>query len=310
MSSPLLKVRFTHTALIFIFLLLTVSPSLLAQNKAALERFFEGKTVELKIDMPASQQGVDVYPRKQKPLDYSKYASRLKKHGTAIYAGDRIIITKLKPKGKHIEFQLGGGGYGTFGDDSDHVSSESASKTKREKNLEKAIKRETNAAKKREMKEELDDLRKEREREDARLRAQAEETRVHKEEQVRRKALDSGSRFNIRIEKDLRPEDLTPESVMRALAEYVRFPAGVFGENVSDSGAGEPMIADAPAAMKGLKKGMLWRDVAVQYDMPISFKRVEVEGTKVVTAVFPDGNNTVTVKFVEGVVASFTIASE
>ncbi|MGH1362572.1 MAG: hypothetical protein ACRBF0_03385 [Calditrichia bacterium] len=310
MSSLLLKARFTPVTLVFVFLLLSAGSSLLAQNKSVLEEYFEGKTVELKIDMPASQQGVDVYPRKNKPLDYSKYASRLKKHGTAIYAGDRIIITKLKPKGKHIEFQLGGGGYGTFGDDSDHVSAEYTSKTKREKNLEKAIKRESNSDKKREMKEELDDLRKERERENARLRAQAEETRVHKEEQVRRKALDSGSRFNIRIEKDLRPEDLTPESVMRALAEYVRFPAETFGENVSDSGAREPMVADSPISMKGLKKGMLWRDVAMQYDMPISFKRVEVEGTKVVTAVFPDGENTVTVKFVEGVVASFTFESQ
>jgi len=49
-------------------------------------------------------------------------------------------VTKVKVKDNLIEFQLGGGGYGTFGDDaSSHVSVPVAGKSVREKNLERDI---------------------------------------------------------------------------------------------------------------------------------------------------------------------------
>jgi hypothetical protein len=34
----------------------------LAQNEGALRAAFEGRTITLKIDMPATSQGVDVFP--------------------------------------------------------------------------------------------------------------------------------------------------------------------------------------------------------------------------------------------------------
>jgi hypothetical protein len=48
--------------------------------------------------------------------------------------GDQVLVTKVKVKKDLIEFQLGGGGYGTFGDDaSPHVNVPLAAKTQREK---------------------------------------------------------------------------------------------------------------------------------------------------------------------------------
>ncbi|MEZ4763647.1 MAG: hypothetical protein R3C26_10770 [Calditrichia bacterium] len=104
--------------------------------------------VEVRIDMPATQEGIDVHPRSEKPVDFDDYSARIKKHGVALFVGDQIMITKVKLKGKHLEFQLGGGGYGTFWDDTGDVSPIYADKTEREKNLEKAVKKEKDAKKK------------------------------------------------------------------------------------------------------------------------------------------------------------------
>src|SRR4051812_25152011 len=90
---------------------------LAAQTETVLKEDFEGMTVSPKLAMPGTEDGIDVYPGSPRPLDYTQYASRLKKFGTAIKAGEPATITKIKLKSKHIEFQLGGGGYGTFGDE-------------------------------------------------------------------------------------------------------------------------------------------------------------------------------------------------
>ena len=88
-----------------------------AQNEAALRAAFEGKTIAVRIDMPATSQGVDVYPQDGAAVDFREVAERLKDNGTALAMGRRIMITKVVVKrSSHIEFQLGGGGYGTFGD--------------------------------------------------------------------------------------------------------------------------------------------------------------------------------------------------
>ena len=60
------------------------------------------------------------------------------------------MITKIRVKSKHIEFQLDGGGYGTMGDEtSTSVPLGSTPKSKREKNLEAELKREKDPVKQR-----------------------------------------------------------------------------------------------------------------------------------------------------------------
>jgi len=153
-----------------------------AQSEAVLREALEGRKVTLKIAMPGAEAGVDLYPSDPQPLDHPAYASRLKDNGTAIRAGETAMVTKIRVKSKHIEFQLDGGGYGTFGDDvSSGVPVSSAPKTKREQNLEAELKREKDPVRKREISEELDDLRKEREREDARNRAEVADAEAAKE---------------------------------------------------------------------------------------------------------------------------------
>jgi hypothetical protein len=82
----------TFRGLALLSLVLAAAP-LQAQSEDQLKRYFEGKRVTLKIAMPGTEDGVDVYPGTDQPLDYPRYAGRLKDHGTAIRAGEDAMIT-------------------------------------------------------------------------------------------------------------------------------------------------------------------------------------------------------------------------
>jgi hypothetical protein len=195
-----------------------------AQTEFDLKRYFEGRRVEVKIDMPATKDGIDVYPERNQPIDYGRYGRLLKDNGTSVREGERIMITKIKVKDKHIEFQLGGGGYGTLGDETDsNVYVPSASKTQREKYLEKQLKDETDERRRRRMREELDYLRRERERENSRNQAEVAAAEELAKQRIQEKRLQAGSRFNIRFGRNVSSEDLTPESIIEALSKYVYF---------------------------------------------------------------------------------------
>jgi hypothetical protein len=201
-----------------------------AQNEAALRAALEGKTVTVRLDMPATSQGVDVYPQDAAPLDVRELAERLKANGTALRIGQQAMITKVVvKKNSHIEFQLGGGGYGTFGDwssNGSNVSTVSAGETRAEKSLKDSIKAAPDKGARRRMEKDLDALRSARERENARAAADAQQANVARETLLRTKRAESGSRFNIRFRQGIPPEALTPDGVMRALAAWVEFPGG------------------------------------------------------------------------------------
>jgi hypothetical protein len=210
----------------FLPFLLFIAPAVAhAQSEAVLRDYFEGRTVKVKIAMPGTEDGVDVYPGAAKPLDFPRHANRLKDNGTALRAGDEALVTKIKVKSKLIEFQLDGGGYGTMGDEtSSNVSVADAPRTKREQNLEGELKRETDPAKRRAIKEELDDLKAARERENARNRASVAEAQESKKANIRQRRLEGGSRFNIRYKDGVPQSALSPDGIKQALAAYVEFP--------------------------------------------------------------------------------------
>ena len=275
-----------------------------AQSEAVLRDYFEGRSVTLKQPMPGTEEGVDIFPGTARPLDYPRYAKRLKEHGTAIRSGESAIVTKVKVKSKHIEFQLDGGGYGTMGDEtSSNVSTEAAPKTRREKNLEAEIKRETDPVRKRAMREEIDDLRREREREDARNRSAVAEAEEHRKQNIRQRRLEGGSRFNIRYQEQLTGDALTPASVMAALADYVDF-----GELRSEPEPGAQAVSSARSGL--LRKGMMLQDVNAMVGNPVN-KTQRKEGTlNVQTVQYSTSDGRITADFVEGVLVRYTITSE
>jgi hypothetical protein len=93
----------------FVIVIISAMVSVSAQTEQDLKQYFEGKIVSLKIDLPATDYGVNVYPERAQPLNYSEYANRLKRYGICIRRGEEIKITNVKIQDKHIEVQLGGG---------------------------------------------------------------------------------------------------------------------------------------------------------------------------------------------------------
>jgi hypothetical protein len=286
-------------------LLLTLVTQLSAQSETALKEYFEGKTVTSKLALPGTEAGVDIYPGSARPLDYPKYADRLKDYGTAIKPGEAVTVTKVKLKPKHIEFQLGGGGYGTFGDEtSSNVSTQAAPKTKREQNLEAELKRETDPVRKRAMKEELDDLRAEREREDARNRSIVAEAEEHRKQNVRQRRLEGGSRFNIRYPAGVPAEALSPEAVIRALGEYLEFKDTRSTATPLQPAASSPQTGGVP------RKGMLLQDVDALLGPPAKSSERKEGTLRVVTREYASPDGRVTAEFVEGVLIRYRISSE
>jgi hypothetical protein len=278
-------------------LLALLPAALLAQDEATLRRYFEGRTVVVRVDMPGTSRGIDVWPGREQSFDAPEYAERLKRHGTAIPMGRPAMITRVKLKGKHIEFQLGGGGFGTAGDPSStSVSFTPAEKTLREKNLERALERETDRRRRAEMREELDFLRTEREREDQRLRVIAAEAEEHRRANVHRLATQGGSRFNVRFDDAVPAEALTPGGLERMLERWVDFagPAPV------------PDAADGPAA---LRKGMSEASVDQLLGSPVA-RTAHTEGSLAVTVRrYERDDASVEAMFVEGVLVRYTVGS-
>ena len=93
-----------------------------------------------KTDMPGSQAGVDLRFNKPTPMDSKDYSGRIKQFGTAIRKGDTARVTAIVVKKNMIEFQLDGGGFDTFGEDtSTKLETKNIENSDYEKDLEKQI---------------------------------------------------------------------------------------------------------------------------------------------------------------------------
>jgi hypothetical protein len=284
-----------------------------AQNEGVLKDFFEGKSVVVKIDMPATQEGIDLYPDARRPIDLNQYSSRVKSYGVAIRTGESVMVTKVHVKDKLIEFQLAGGGFGTFGDDTSSISVSSTPKSKREKELEDLVKNEDDSARKRRLQRELDELRDDRRREDDRKKAAAETANEAKKARIATERLHSGSRFNIRYQNGV-PSGLGPDGVMRALADYMEFPFAADRRPVPPSPPSRFEVPDVrPAARTtgaAVRKGMTMAEVESALGRADSMSD-RSEGTlKVTTAIFSRDDQRITAEFVEGVLIRYSISSK
>ncbi len=294
--------------------LLFLTPALLSgQSEAALRDYFESKYVTVKIDMPATKDGVDVYPFTPRPLDLKDYSRRIKNSGAALRRGDSVMVTQVKVKDKNIEFQLGGGGFGTLGDDTgDFIATPSLSKTKREKELENELKHVTDKEKKKSLQRELNDLRNARSYEDARLRAEAAQAEEARKARLRDQALGAGSRFNLRFHGGVPFDILTPEGIMQALADYVEFPESGLQHRSAEVAVAPSFPAAAPAAARPamFRKGMTREEVTASFGNPDSCSE-KSEGTLTLTACtyrLPEAR--AEGHFIDGVLVRYTIASE
>jgi hypothetical protein len=274
-----------------------------AQNEAALKSYFEGKRVTLRIDMPGTSDGVDVHADASRAIDFNHYKDDLKRYGTAIRAGDAILVTLVKVKKDLIEFQLGGGGFGTFGDDtSTSANIRLVEKSDREKQLEKRIRDEDDKERRRELQRDLDDLRDRRERENRRIMAERERVEEQKKARIADERLRGGSRFNLRYSGNV-PSGLRAEDVIAALAEYVDFHSAAVRSDVAPP---PPPAGDISL----LRKGMLREDAEREFGRAVESSQRREGGLAITTLVFVIGEQRATADFVEGVLVRYTITSK
>jgi len=88
-------------------LLIIVSGLTVTAQSADVKAYFEGKQVTFRIDMPATNDGVNVYPERAQSLDYIEYNKRLRNHGAAIHRGELATVKEIRISDNSIEVRFG-----------------------------------------------------------------------------------------------------------------------------------------------------------------------------------------------------------
>jgi hypothetical protein len=273
----------------------------------SLESYFTGKEVVLKIDMPGTQQGVDLRYNKDVPMNWKEYSNRLKSNGVAIPKGATARVTGVVVKDDRIEFQLDGGGFGTFLDDTNKtVTAKPVEKSDYEKQLEKQIADTTDEDKKRSLHRDLERAR--RERQDANNQAAAQVASQIKAQQVAENRMRGGSRFNLRWSGSIPPDQRTPQAVLKLLADYVSFDS-LQTAAVAPAAPNSAGDAAIPATAQ-LKRGMKIEEVTNLFGPGKQLSEsVSNDGLKTQTFQYSTGDRRVEVTYVEGLVVRYSISS-
>jgi hypothetical protein len=299
--------RFAQKATLLVLALCTLP--LRGQDSDPLTSYFVGKEVVVKLDMPGSQQGVDLRFNKDTPMNWKEYSSRLKTNGVAIHKGDTARVTAFVVKNDRIEFQLNGGGFGTFGDDTNStVTPKTVDKSDYEKQLERDIANTTDDDRRRQLQRDLDRERARRERQEADNRNAAQVASQIKASKIADQRLQGGSRFNLRWSGSIPADQKNPEAVMKLLADYVSFsgppqagpPPAV--QNTAGNGA-------VPATAQ-LKRGMKMDEVTNLFGQGKQVSQsVSGDGLKTQVYEYTTGDRRVDVTYVEGLVVRYSINS-
>ena len=281
-----------------------VAGPVFAQSEQALRQAFEGTTVRVKIDMPATSKGIDVRPGQEPLIDFTRLGNLMKREGTSIRAGESVLVTRARVRKTTVELQLAGGGYGTIGDmlnSSSTSSAETYGNSGHEKQLEGQIRAEANPARKKALERELRDERNRRNSDNARASAEANLANELRASNIFQQKLHGGSRFNLRFKDAVPAEYLTPDGVRTALAAWVDF----------DNGAASPAATDGGAPGDNtLRKGLTLADVERMLG-PATSATEKREGALVVQErTYRRGAETIATRFVSGVLIEYSISSK
>lgn len=276
--------------------------TLLHGGEAELRRAFQGKQVLVKIDMPGTHHGVDLQLDRDDPMDWREYSHRLKNFGVSIPKGRMAMVTSIVVKKDMVEFQLDGGGFGTFGDDTSTTVSTYVSKSRYENGLERDLRNETDPARRRRIESDLNRERSRRHAEERRLRAAAETANAIKRQEVMEKRLRGGSRFNLRHVAGT--GNLMPEQLTGWMREYVDF-----GGQVSNAAPAPRPVQnryDGPSLRRGMQMGEV-RDLLG--DGKLLSEAVGTDGILTQQWEFVTGESVYNITAVEGLVIKYAMRS-
>ena len=278
------------------------------QREQALRAFFEGRTVTVYIDMPATSKGIDIQadaPPNER-LALGKVNERTGLNGVGIREGTRVPITKINLKDDLIEFQLGGGGFNWFWDTSGTVSPSHVGKSRRELALERELREERDPHERRKIERELNEERRAREEDERRAREVANERNEIRRERDQRRALSEGSRFNLRFDKKVPAGAATPEAVMEILEPWVDF-AGLPGAKVGK--VAPPGVGKVPDYDDDLRPGMTRAAVQDRFGPPEEERASRDGDLHKSVATFSDRGRHIEVTFVNGVLVQYRVTN-
>ena len=218
-------------------------------------------------------------------------------------------MTAVVVKNDRMEFQLDGGGFGTFLDDSSTtVVPKTVDKSDCEKRLERDLASATDDDQRRKLQRDLDRERARRERQEADNRAAAQVAGRIKAQKVASDRLRGGSRFNLRWQGAIPEDQKTPDAVMKLLADYVSFDS--CSASCSSACDAEhcrrceyPSNGTTQAGHED-KRGHELIGQGKQLSESVSG-----DGLKTQTIEYASGDRRVDVTYVEGVVVRYSISS-
>jgi hypothetical protein len=285
-----------------VFTLLFCAPSYLhAQSEDTLREYFEGRTVVVKQDLPAGKSGVDVSPDSGSPVNYADYNRRLKQLGVAIRRNESVPLTSVRVRDKSIELQLGGSS-APEGNDNSPGPSVAVEKSPRERTLEREVEQETDPERLAKMQQELDTLRKQRQKEDARLKAALAQLSSTTDNQTR--AASAGSRINLVFPGGVPARALNPDYVTSALKSWIDF-------RTPERPIAKPQVAEQETPpSSALHKGMSEAELERIFGDPVK-REASTEGDlRVEILTFKRDGSTLEATIVEGVLVRFRQWSE
>jgi len=94
-----------RSIVIILVITLSICFSASAQSKNDLRKYFEGKQLKLRINVPA-REGVDIYPERSQPFDYAEYFDQINDNGLAIEKAEIATISDIRVHHRSIEVQI------------------------------------------------------------------------------------------------------------------------------------------------------------------------------------------------------------
>jgi hypothetical protein len=287
--------RFASTAWV-LAVAAAVPAGVAAQNEKALRKAFEGRLVAPRLDMPATDDGVNVYPNHPTPLDVGEVERDLATHGVGVHRGQAVHVTRIKVKGKHIEFQLGNGGKRqepTF-------STPYVPESRAEKRLRDQLKEAKSEDEKKRLKDLIRDYEDRRRREQVRLEALK---RIEYETILARHTPEewaqmAGARFNLRFDQNVPKASLTTSGFAAMLERWIDFDP--------PPGAATAVPLAAPAE---LRKGMSFDEVVLAFGKAASCEDSKAGDLKVRSCTWRLSEGILEAQFVGGVVVKYTLSS-
>ena len=219
-------------------------------------------------------------------------------------------------KKKNIEVQLGGGGYGVWGDDTDSVYVPSVTKSNREKDLEKRIKNEPDREYRRRMERELDDLRRERERENHDREMEKRALEERKRGEIAEKRRDAGSRVNLWLDEAQLAASVPTVADLREMLSPVLELERAAPRTTSRSTAGRPssLAPPAPPPVGGgageLRRGMSVEEVHARLGTPTRSRKGKQGDLSTLTEWYEDRDRLTEVVYVSDVIVRFSTSSK